>query len=122
MSKPTTQAVAFELRRIADALDKHPGIIIEQPMVSFYCNDYGSPDKGKAVFQNLARLLPHPLAKDYTETTFKLVNKTDAVWLQVQIDRANVCELESPAVPAKWRCAPLLSDEEEAALTECATA
>jgi len=110
--KPTAGQVANELRRVAEALDKSPETLIEQPMVSFYCNDHGAEDKGKTVFQSLARLLPHPLTKDFSETTLMLVLKNDAIWLRAQIDRANICELVTPALPAEWKCAPIFSDEE----------
>ncbi len=121
MSKSTTQAVAFELRRIADALDKKPGITIEQPMISFYCNNY-TGDRGKAVFQNLARVLPRPLTKEFTDTSMMLTYKNDAVWLRAQIDRSHICELVHPAQPAEWKCDSLFSDEEEADFTRSVSA
>ena len=112
----TAGAVAIELRRVADALDKEPETPFEQPMVSFYCNDYLAADKGKTAFLNVVRLLPKPLTKKPSDTVMELEYKTDAILLRAQIDRSAVCTLVEPAKPAVYRCEPLLSQDEEAAL------
>ena len=113
---PTAGQVAYNLRRIADALDKSPESKVEQVMVSFYCNDHSAADKGKSVFLTLARLLPHPLQKDFTDSTLTLVYKNEAINLRAQIDRVFICTLREPARPAVYDCPSILSDEEEAAL------
>lgn len=118
----TAGAVAIELRRVADALDKEPEAPFEQPMVSFYCNRYLEADKGKAVFLNVVRLLPKPLTKKPSDTVMELEYQTDAIRLRAQIDRSVVCTVVEPAKPAVYRCEPLLSLEEEPSLaSESAT-
>ena len=52
----TAGAVATELRRVADALDKEPEAEVVRPLCFFYPED-------KAGMENLVRLLPHPLDK-----------------------------------------------------------
>ena len=41
---------------------------------------------------------------------------TKQFWTRTSIDREKVCKLISPAVPAVYDCAPLLSEDEEAKL------
>jgi hypothetical protein len=109
----TAGSVAFELRRIANALDNEPDAEIERPMVSFYCNSYLSLDKGKSVFVKTVHLLPKPLSKMPDEGSMALEHKTDAIWIHVSIDRSVVCEIVEPARPAVYRCEPILPLEEE---------
>ena len=112
----TTGAVAIELRRVADALDKEPEAPIESPVLGFYCDSYTANDKGKSGFLALARIMPRPLEKKPDDITFRLNYKTDALFVSMQISRKMVCKLVKPAQPAEYECEPLLSDGEEAAL------
>jgi hypothetical protein len=109
----TAGSVAIELRRIADALDKEPDATVEPPMVTFYCNNYLLPDKGKAVFLKTIHLLPKPLSKRPNDNAMELEFRTASIWLGVSIDRSVVCEIVEPAKPAVYRCEPILSLEEE---------
>jgi hypothetical protein len=102
--------VAQELRRIAEGLEREPDTMMEQPMVSFYCD-------AAAAFKACARLLK-PWKKDPTERQFRLENRADGGWLRAIIDRSKVCELVEPAKPAVYRCDPLLSEEEFASVEE----
>ena len=118
---PRAGAVAIELRRIADALDREPNTEVEPPMMMFYCNSYFAKDKGKQVFLNVVRLLPRPLVKKPSETSIELENPNKAVvHLRVCIDRDVVCELIEPAKPAVYKCLPLLSGAEDTALEDAA--
>jgi len=119
MSNPTAGQVAAELRRIADSFDREPNTVVGTPMVSFHCNDYIAADKGKSVFLNVARILPRPLVKVFGSSDVELRNPdTSIVRLWAAIDRNSICELVAPAKPAEWRCAPLLSPEEESTLEQ----
>ena len=113
----TAGMVALELRRIADALDREPDAEVVAPMMTFYCNSYSAPDKGKQVFLNTVRLLPRPLVKEFSGITIEIENPNKSVvWLRASIAREVVCEIVEPARPAVYNCAPLLSDQEDAEL------
>ena len=118
---PKAGEIAAELRRVADALDKEPEAKLPQPMLSFYCNDCGAEDKGKAQFLQTVRLLPRPLAKEPSDTVYQIEHgRSDAaaaVWIRAQIDRSSVCTIVEPAKPAVYDCPALLSLEEEEELT-----
>ena len=109
----TAGAVATELRRIADALDKEPEVEVAIPTLWFW--SYGH----KKSFLNLMRLMPRPFEKEYDNSNL-IVSKSDltAIQFQARVDRSAVCTLVEPAKPAVYKCEPLLSDKEEAALTQ----
>ena len=111
---PTAGQVAIELRRLADALDKHPDTNIVKPWVQFYHGYYATKDQFLAV----AKILPRPLTKSdgYNHDEFRLNYESDALDFHASIDRAKMCRLIAPAQPAKYECEPLLSAEEEASL------
>jgi len=116
---PTAHAIANELRRIADSLDKEPETELPQPLMSFPCDDYYSEDHGKYRFLAAVRLLPHPLVKTISETQYEVGHgrATDApVWFRAYIERKSICKLVEPAKPAVYDCSPLLSIEEETEL------
>ena len=111
----TAGEIAIELRKLADALDKEPEAEIEHISISSYHLDV----KMKSKFLNLARLLPRPLAKEYSNTDLKLIYGhpwCTPIAFTASIPRSAICELVEPAKPAVYRCDPILSDEEEAAL------
>ena len=118
---PKAGEIAAELRRVADALDREPEAKLPQPMLSFYCNDYGAADKGKAQFLQTVRLLPRPLAKEPSDTVYQIEHGRNdaaaAVWIRAQINRSSVCTIVEPAKPAVYDCPALLSLEEEEELT-----
>lgn len=113
MAKP--QEVATELRKWADALDRmDSGIKITPPFLLF-------SHSAKDSFQAMARTMPRPFQKKnaypgekYAEIQLKYV--TDAIISQVSVPQALTCELVEPARPAIYRCDPILSPEEDAAL------
>jgi hypothetical protein len=124
MPKAKAGEIATELRRVADALDKEPETALPQPLLSFYCNDHGAADKGKAVFLATVRLLPRPLTKAPSDTVYQVEHGRNdseaAIWLRAQIDRSSVCTVIEPAKPAVYDCPALLSEEEEAELARTA--
>ncbi len=105
---PKASVVATELRRLADSLDKEPEAEIRRPCVSFYHWDESERDK----FLALARLLPRPLKKDYTDQELKLSYESEGVWVYTQIPRNTICRLVAPAIPAQYECDPILSEAE----------
>lgn len=108
----TAGQVAIELRKLADSLDREPEAAIEKPGVYLY--HWGQ----KETFLALAKILPRPLTKKYTETDVFLEYRNDAIDVSAQISRNKVCELVEPAKPAVYRCEPLLSEAEEAAVEQ----
>ena len=107
----TAGAVATELRRVADALDKEPKAEIAKPSLWFWNGG------NKTAFLNLIHLLPRPLDKNYRDDDNLIVTgEYDAVDFQARVNRSAVCSLVEPAKPAVYKCESLLSDEEEAAL------
>ena len=106
---PFARDVANELRKLADALDKEPKTEVAQPLFSFINNT-------KEKFMASARLLPRPLAKVIQQDFVALENpnhREEPIWYRSEVNRNLVCELVSPAV---YKCEPLLSEAEEAAL------
>jgi hypothetical protein len=111
----TAGQIAAELRRIADVLDKEPETELVQPRLGFY-HGYGAT---KEPFRSLARIFPRPFKKGegYDHDQITLTHETPALEVYAAIDRSKVCVLESPAIPAKYRCEPLLSEAEEESVT-----
>lgn len=110
---PKASEVASELRKLADSLDREAHVEIPAPGVYF-----PTRYEGKKAFLNVAAILPHPIKKTYPldGTEIELEYRTSAIRVSTCGQRNTVCELVEPAKPAVYRCAPLLSDEEEAAL------
>jgi hypothetical protein len=121
---PKAGAIAKELRRVADAFDRDPDAELEQPMLSFYCDNYYAEDKGKSLFLAVVRALPKPLRKNVDEDSYEVEFGRDSVdagapvWIRAKIDRKSVCKLVKAAQPAEFECEPLLSADEEAQLIE----
>lgn len=112
----TAGAVAIELRKLADALDKEPELEIFQPEIDFRTK-YGGERK-KEVFLSLARIFPRPLkkgAQSHDQEALEIVYETSAIRVCTAIRRTEVCRLIEPArtIPAVYDCTPLLSEEEE---------
>jgi hypothetical protein len=103
--------VAIELRKLADALDVQPDAEIITPWIMFHGYE-------KDEFLATARLLPRPLTKKVEDDGSK--------WARVRLEckspinisasapQSLTCELVEPAKPAVYRCAPILSEEEDA--------
>ena len=111
---PTAHQVATGLRKLADSLDQGPDLNIQPAWVSFYCDT-------KEMFLNTASLLPKPYTKRDTDTDgrwsrIKLEHKDGIVDTAVSVLKSLTCELVEPAKPAVYRCDPILSALEEAAL------
>jgi hypothetical protein len=112
MATTTAGAVAIELRRLADALDKAPETEVKQPSLYFY--HWGE----KELFLNVVRLLPRPLAKanDVSGSScpsFIVRHETPALRLEASVQKDAMCELVEAAKPAVYKCHPLLSESEE---------
>ena len=107
--------VAAALRTLADALDKQPELSINRPLLAFY------PDT-KEEFMGLAKIAPRPLKKNFTDPTAEIEHRFmdekghDIAWFYIQIPRNKVCDLVEPAKPAVYRCEPIFSEAEEAAI------
>jgi hypothetical protein len=115
----TAHAVAEELRKLADALDREPELEIFKPEVDFRCKYTG--EKGKPVFLALARILPHPLKKgtqSFDDNALLITHETDALLVSAAIERSKVCRLieKERIIPAVYDCEPLLSEVEFANL------
>ena len=122
---PKASEVAAELRKLADALDCDPEQELFRPEIDFTCKYKSSfgRDKAKKIFIALARILPHPLKKgtqSFDSEAIELRHTSDALIVVTSIERTKVCKLIEPAktIPAVYKCEPLLSAEEDAALTE----
>ena len=118
---PKASEVATELRKLADALDREPEQELIRPDLDFNCKYVGDADK--PTFLALARILPRPLAKGvcaYDADGMQLTYTSPALIVTTEIKRSKVCRLIEPerTIPAKYECEPLLSPEEDAALTE----
>lgn len=108
---PTANQVATELRKLADSLDAQPETQIISPYIGFYGSD-------KDLFLATARLLPRPITKRISDPnssypTLNLESKSDAVTIVCSAPQSLTCQLVEPAKPAKYRCDPILSSEEE---------
>jgi hypothetical protein len=106
--------VALELRKLADALDKEPETEIQQAFVFF--THYSE----KSEFLSLAKMLPRPLKKSestyLSDPEFQLEYQVPAIHIMATIKKSVMCSLVKPAMPAVYRCDPLLSLEEEESL------
>lgn len=110
---PKAKEVAAELRRLAESLEREPDAVVEQPLIAFY--SHGNKDS----FFNLAHLLPRPLVKSdagsETFPAFRLEYKSAGAWILAEVYKEAACTILEPAKPAVYRCDPILSlDEEEA--------
>ena len=109
----TTSELAIEFRRIADALDKEPGLKVN-PYISI------SPEgDDKDTFLALARVIPRPYKKRirHEGSTYEdFVLEVGSLF--VCIPRSKLCEIIEPAKPAVYHCPSVLNDEEYAALGE----
>lgn len=108
--KATAGEVADALQILVQALNNRREVEIP----GFRILAGSSYSTAKKQFLNLARLLPRPVEKTYSDNTLELKISlfNDAVILTHSIARNEVCTQLSPAIPAKWSCEPLLSSDE----------
>jgi hypothetical protein len=116
---PKAREISIALHRIIDVLDLHPDLEIVRPSLTFF---YGFEAK-KDQFLATARILPHPVTKNYEKDTDRYsrvsVNyETDALRVSTSIYREMICRIVKPATPAEYDCDLTLSEAEDAALTE----
>lgn len=112
----TAREVAQELRRLADALDKEPEMVVPRFDVWMFCRD-------KKSFLDTVSVLPRPLKK-WADNNGNTIDRqyvgyeNDAVKVEASIYRDYLCKLVAPArtIPAQYECEPLLSLEEEESL------
>jgi hypothetical protein len=108
---PTPQAIAAELRKVADGLDRVDSEInIPYAFLHF-------DHKTKESFLATAKVFPRPLKKDLIcpEKPFaeiRLSYSSEALHLWTKVLQSLTCELVEPAKPAVYRCDPLLSEVE----------
>jgi hypothetical protein len=111
----TGAALAQELRKLADAVENVPRVNnsnFAKPYL-WISYRYGVVEDSKAMFTNMAKALPRPVKKVFSNDDFQIVYDTPAIKVELSIDRSTVCELIEPAKPAVYRCAPLMSAEDE---------
>lgn len=113
---PTASAIASELRKLADALDKGGETPIPKANLWWSFNS-------KEELASLVKLLPKPLTKriDDPDSVYPYLI-VERVHPLVDIDlrgpQAKTCTLIEPARPAKYRCDSILSELEEDELSE----
>lgn len=110
---PTAHAIASDLRKFADTLDKQPEQELIRPRFSFY---HHSDKEAKDAFIGLSKVFPRPLKKGegYRGDEITLYHEAEAITVYASIDKSSMCVLVEEAKPAKYSCVPILSlDEEE---------
>lgn len=113
--KLTAGMVAIELRKLADALDVQPDAEMVKPTVFFHAYE-------KDEFLAIARLMPRPIKKSVSDAgddrwaRVRVEYISPAMDVDASVPQSKTCELIEPAKPAVYRCAPILSEEEEAAV------
>jgi hypothetical protein len=112
---PLAHEVAIELRKLADSIDREPNAVIIKPFISFYCDR-------KDEFIAVANILPRPLTKRESDSDndrwcrIRIGYDTASITVDASLRKSLTCELVEPAKPAVYRCAPILSLEEDDAL------
>jgi hypothetical protein len=113
---PLAKELAAELRIFADRLDTNPEVPISTGMLCFY--HWSKEEKDN--FLNVARLLPRPAKKRISGSAerpeIEIDYDSSPLRICASISQAFTCELIEPAKPAVYRCEPILSPDEDAAL------
>lgn len=104
---PKASEVASELRKLADSLDREPDAETGRAWLDFFCH------ANKSQFLTHAKTLPRPCEKIYDRSELKLRYESDALRVDVHVERDTVCRLVEPAREAVYECEPLLSEAEE---------
>lgn len=112
----TTTALAADLRKFADLLDSASEKEILRPSLLF--SHYGKDQKES--FYTVARRMPRPMGKSlhYGESEIHLTYESGALLITSTIPRDATCEMIEPARKAVYKCEPILSVEEDAALEQ----
>lgn len=95
----TAGALAADLRRVANHLDRAPDAIIQAPYVSFL--HYGTD--AKETFAILARLLPKPTEITHDGSEVVLSGPFSSCRLSATIPASLICTVVEPAKPAVYR-------------------
>lgn len=116
---PKASEVAAELRKLADVLDKSPDTLTSKPDLTFWYSFADDKDK----FLNTARILPHPLTKNYPKdgneySRVSVDYESSGLRVSASIYRTSICQIIKPAQPAVYDCEFTLSVEEDAGLGE----
>ena len=109
---PLAKDVSTELRKLADALDREPEAEIPYAVVNFDASS-------KESFLAVAKAMPRPIEKEVTDSRWpqlRLKYKNDAITLWADVAQSLSCELVTPTHDAVYKCEPILSLIEEAAL------
>jgi hypothetical protein len=116
MNMPLASEVAQSFRELAGRLDAQPDIDIPQPTIwlRFY---------EKNQLTCVVHLLPRPLKKSIfrPESAYPDLHieyNSDPLRIVASIPQSASCTLIEPARPARYACEPILSPDEEAAITE----
>ena len=112
---PKATEIAAELQKIVDKLNQNPEQELTRPSL-YWSGFYG--DKAKEDFINVVKILPRPLKKDYTDYDVDVKYQSDALYIRAEVSRDKICEIISPAQPAKYHCESLLNETEDAELIE----
>ena len=113
---PTANAVAVQLRKLADSLDKNPEAEIVKPTIFFSHAYRGVGAKGW--FIALVKSLPRPIKKSdgYYHDEVIVEYNDPALCINSSIPKSLTCTLVHAAIPAEYSCDPILSLEEESNL------
>ena len=104
----TAGEVAAEMRRIADALDSNPSMIIRPYLV------INTVSHTRTQFAELAKTMPKPMEKgiDFEGTSYEGFKLSHSFW-SIKIPRSEVCIIKEPARPAVYDCPSIFSPAEE---------
>ena len=113
--------LAAELVKLAEHLTTQPDMEIGRHYLT-----NASYDTTGEEFKNIAKVMPKPLSKDvstYSVGSEDLILTSPDCYvapfsLHFRVERNKVCKVITPAVPAVYECEPLLTPEEESALTQ----
>lgn len=113
---PTASAIASELRKLADALDKGGETPIPKANLWWHFNS-------KEELVSLVKLLPKPLTKRIDPPScaypYLIIEREHPlVEVDVRGPQYKTCTLIEPARPAKYRCDPILAELEEDELSQ----
>ena len=113
---PTAAAIATELRKLADVFDHSADKQVIRPEFVFYCFS------NKQALIDAVSIMPRPLKKEWPDGDgqYDSVNvgfENEAIKVRAQAWRSAVCKVVKPARAAQYECEPLLSEQEESAIT-----
>ena len=111
---PVAHALAEQLRKYADCLDRHPNDEMPKMYIGSISND-------KETFIRSARAIPHPATKgtdgDSQYPYCQVQYEADGVIIKASVPQKGTCTIIRPAQPAVYDCDLLLTADEEEELT-----